>query len=69
MALLLHTGPSTEAVFQQVNTVQVQTQVPAAPIGTYRCMGCGDVLHFNALSAACRCVDECYNDPSGPTVR
>jgi hypothetical protein len=62
MALLLHTGPNTDAVVPPVSTVQVQPQ--AAPAGTYRCAGCGDVLHFNALSASCRCIEECYAEPS-----
>jgi len=62
MPFLLHTGPNTDAVIQPLSTVQVQVQtVPAA---TYRCAGCGDVLHFNALSASCRCIDECYSEPS-----
>jgi hypothetical protein len=60
MALLLHTGPNTDAVVQPVATVQVQMQT--APTVTYRCVGCGDVLHFNALSASCRCIDECYTE-------
>jgi hypothetical protein len=61
MALLLHTGPNIDAVIQPLSTVQVQVQTaPAA----YRCAGCGDVLHFNALSASCRCLDECYSETS-----
>lgn len=62
MALLLHTGPNTDAVIQQVSTVQMQVQ--PAPAALYRCAGCGDVLHFNALSASCRCIDECYSESS-----
>jgi hypothetical protein len=62
MALLLHTGPDTDAVMQTVTTVQVQAQ--PAPAAHYRCAGCGDVLHFNALSASCRCIDECYSEPA-----
>jgi hypothetical protein len=62
MPLLLHTGPNTDAVIQQVSTVQVQAQVASAPAAMYRCAGCGDLLHFNALSASCRCIDECYGE-------
>ncbi len=62
MALLLHTGPNTDELVQPVTTVQMQMQ--AAPTVIYRCAGCGDVLHFNALSASCRCIDECYSDGS-----
>jgi beta-lactamase class D len=56
MALLMYTGPTTEAVVQQVSAAQVQV----APAATYRCVGCGESLHFNALSMTCRCIDECY---------
>jgi hypothetical protein len=68
MALLLHTGPNTDAVVQQVITAQVQSQVPTAVAVAYRCAGCGDVLRFNALSAACRCVDECYAEPGASNL-
>jgi hypothetical protein len=66
MALLLHTGPNTDVFLQPVGTVQMQlqAQVQATPAATYRCAGCGDLLHFNALSASCRCIDECYSEPS-----
>ena len=62
MALLLHTGPNIDAVVQPVSTVQMQVQ--SAPAVTYRCAGCGDALHFNALSASCRCIEECYGEPA-----
>jgi hypothetical protein len=65
MALLLHTGLDMDAVVQPVAMVQVQPQ--AAPTVAYRCAGCGDVLHFNALSASCRCIDECYSESADAT--
>jgi len=67
MALLLHMGPNTDAVVQPVSTAQVQVQTAADTM--YRCAGCGDLLHFNALSTSCRCIDECYasDDAEGPT--
>jgi hypothetical protein len=26
----------------------------------YRCIGCGDEITYDALSATCRCTEECY---------
>jgi len=31
---------------------------PDKPV--YRCIGCGDEITFDALSASCRCTEECY---------
>jgi hypothetical protein len=62
MTLQLHTGPNTDAVIPALQTVEAKAQT--VPTATYRCSGCGDVLHFNALSATCRCIDECYAEPS-----
>ena len=60
MAFLLHTAPTADMAVQQVTVVQATQAV--APVATYRCAGCGAVLHFDALSASCRCLDECYSE-------
>jgi len=61
MVFLLHMPPTADVVTQQVSTVQTQL----APVATYRCEGCGELVHFNSLSASCRCIEECYGDASG----
>jgi hypothetical protein len=68
MAFLLHTAPTADMTVQHVTMVQATQAV--APVSTYRCVGCGAVLHFDALSTSCRCLDECYSEApdAGPQV-
>lgn len=65
MALLLHTPPNADFAVQP--TTMVQTQATA--VSQYRCAGCGETLHFDALASACRCVEDCYakEDPAPDT--
>ena len=57
MALLLHTPPNADLAVQPRTVVQTQ----ATAVGHYRCVGCGELLHFNALAITCQCVDDCYS--------
>ena len=67
MAFLLHTAPTADMTVQQVTVVQATQAV--APVNTYRCVGCGAVLHFDALSASCQCLDECYSEAPSASLQ
>ena len=62
MAFLLHTPPTADVAVQQMSVLRSQAQAVTAT--SYRCAGCGEVLHFNALATSCRCIDECYTEPA-----